>query len=414
MKKKKLWVLGIGIILAASLVFAVFVNQGMEAAVTDVKLGDIKKYVEDIGTVKCKEFKNVSIEGSGLIQSIHAEVGQQVKKGDLLLSMEKKELEIQLRNIEEKIKEIEADFEGSEIKNYAASVEKARIAAKQAEDAYKLAMDDYNDAKVLAEVGVLSSGELEQKEAVMKSAQALWDTAKLDLQQIETNTPDSIKAVYKAQLEQAALSRESLLHSLEKQNVRAPIDGVVLERKVEADTLGVPGTVAFVIGNVNTMEVEAYILAEDAADVRLGNEVEIIDRSEKKQVFEGKVVKIAPSAVEVISSLGVNQKKVKVTIEPLKHLGQLKHGYEADVRIITQRKKGVAVVPLSSVFDYRDNSCVFAVVDGKAVLRTVEKGIEDEESVEIVEGLKEGELILSEPDINIREGMRIKLDKSSK
>ncbi|KUO75130.1 MAG: hypothetical protein APF77_01900 [Clostridia bacterium BRH_c25] len=414
MKKKRIWALGIGIVLIASLVLIVFSNLGTEAAVTVVKSGDIKKYVEDIGTVKCKELKNVSIEGSGLIQVIPVEVGQQVKKGELLLSMEKKEPEIQLRNMDEKIKEIEASLEGSEIKNYATMVEKARIAVQQAEDAYELALDDYNDVKVLAEAGAASSEELKQKEAALKSAQALTDTAKIDLQQIEANTPDSVKAVYKAQMEQVVLSRESILHSLEKQEVKAPIDGVVLERNVEANTVGVPGTVAFVIGNVNAMEVEAFILADDAADIRLGNEVEIIERSEKKQVFEGKVVKIAPSAVEVTSSLGVNQKKVKITIEPLKPLGQLKHGYEADVRIITERKNGVAIVPLSSVFDYKENNCVFAVVEGKAVLRAVRKGIEDEESVEIIDGLKKGELVLSEPDINVKEGMKVKLSKPFK
>ncbi|HYE81998.1 MAG TPA: HlyD family efflux transporter periplasmic adaptor subunit [Clostridia bacterium] len=409
MKKKRIWTSGIGIVLVASLVLVVFSNQGAEVAVTGVKKGDIKKYVEDIGTVKCKELKTVSIEGSGLIQNVPVEVGQQVRQGDLLLSMEKTELEIQLRNMDEKIKEIEASLEGSEIKNYATTVEKARIAVQQAEDAYELALDDYDDAKVLAEAGAVSSEELKQKEAVLKNAQALMDTAKIDLQQIEANTPDSVKAVYKAQLEQVVLSRESILHSLEKQEVKAPIDGVVLERNVEANTVGIPGTVAFTIGNVDSMEIEAYILADDAADIRLGNEVEIIERSEKKQVFEGKAVKIAPSAVEVTSSLGVNQKKVKVTIEPLKLLDQLKHGYETDVRIITERKNGVAVVPLSSVFDYKDNNCVFVVVDGKAVLRAVEKGIEDEESVEIIDGLKEGELVLSEPDISIKEGMKIKL-----
>lgn len=411
MKKKRIWVLGIGIVLITSLVFMVFSNQGTEVDVTGVKSGDIKKYVEDIGTVKCKELKSVSIEGSGLIQNIPVEVGQQVKKGELLLSMEKKELDIQLRNVEEKIKEIEASLEGSEIKNYATMVEKAGIAVRQAEDAYELALDVYNDSRILAEAGVVSSEELKRREAALKSAQALMDTAKIDMQQIEANTPDSVKAVYKAQMEQVILNRESILHSLEKQEVKAPIDGVVLERNVEVNMVGVPGTVAFMIGNTSNMEIEVYILADDAADIRLGNEVEIIGRSEKKQVFEGKVVKIAPSAVEVTSSLGVNQKKVKVTVEPMRPLEQLKHGYEADTRIITERKNSVSIVPLSAVFDYKDNSCVFVVIDGKAVLRPVKKGIEDEESVEIVDGLKEGELVLSEPDINIKEGMKIKLKK---
>jgi len=48
------------------------------------------------------------------------------------------------------------------------------------------------------------------------------------------------------------------------------------------------------------------------------------------------------------------------------------------------------------------------------VLRAVRKGIEDEESVEIIDGLKKGELVLSEPDINVKEGMKVKLSKPFK
>lgn len=409
MKKKKVWAVAIGAALLISLVLAFSLTRGTAAEVAVVKKGDIKKYVEDIGTVRCKDLKTVCIEGSGLIQSISADVGQQVKKGDILLIMEKRRLEIQLASEDERIKEIEANFMGSGIKNYAGDVERARIALDKARGAYELALYDYNNAKVLVEAEAISRQEFKQKEAELKNAGALLDAAEVDLEQIEINTPESAGAAYQARLEQAALSRESISHSLEKQEVVSPIDGVVLEKKVEVNTVGVPGTVAFVIGDVGSIEVEAYILAEDAVNVNLGDEVEIAERSGNKQVIEGRVVKIAPGAVDVISSLGVNQKKVAVTVEPAVSSARLKHGYEVDVRVITERKSDVITVPLSSVFDYKDKDCVFAVVNGKTALRTVQKGIQDESFVEIMDGLKEGEIVLYEPDNDVREGMRIKV-----
>jgi len=411
MKKKKLWVMAIGIAALALLAIMLFSNQGAEMPVTDVTRGDIERYVEEIGTVKCEEQKTVSIEGNGLIEAVSADIGQPVRKGELLLSMEKKQLEIQLRNIDEKIKEIKATFDGSDVKNYASNLEKAKIAFERAEDAYALALDDYNKATVLAEAGAVSKEELKLKDTALKGAKAMKDTTELDLQQIEVNTPESVKAVYRAQLEQVVLSRESILHSIEKQEVRSPIDGVILERKVEANMIGVAGTVAFVVGNTGKLEVETYILADDVSDIRLGDEVEITERSQKKQTVDGKVVKIAPSAVAVTSSLGVNQKKVAVTIEPSSQSELLKPGYEVDARVITERKNGVVMVPLSSVFEYKGEDSVFAVVDGKTALRAVQKGIQDEDFVEITAGLKEGELVISEPDINVKEGMRIKQSK---
>lgn len=409
MKKKKLWILVIAILAVSLPVFMVFSNQGEDVELTVAEKGDIKEYVEDIGTVRCKEQKAASIEGSGLILEVNAEIGQQVKKGDLLLSMDKELLRIQLKDAEEKIKEIEASIQGSEIKNYASTVDKARIAVNRAKDTYEAALDDFNKAEVLSKAGAVSAAELKQREEALKAAKALMDTAEIDLQQIEANTPDSVKAVYKARLEQVMLSRESILRSLKKQELKSPIDGVILERNAEVNTVGVPGTIAFVVGNLDNVEIEAGILADEVTDIKLGDEAEIVERSGRKQVIAGKVVKIAPSAVAVTSSLGVNQKRVYVIIEPAEQSGLLRPGYEVDVRIITKSKKDILKVPLSSVFDYKGKDHVFAVVEGKAVLRAVKKGIQDEDFVEILEGLKEGELVLSEPDINTKEGMRVKL-----
>ncbi|MFR1803299.1 MAG: efflux RND transporter periplasmic adaptor subunit [Faecalispora jeddahensis] len=413
MKKKKLLLLGIGVVAAAALSVLYFSDQGTEVPVAVAQKADIRKYVEDIGTVKYKELRNASVEGSGLIQEIPVDVGQQVKRGDLLLSMEKADLQLQLENQDARIQEIKATFQGrSDVKNYASSIEKLKLAVTAAEDAYALATDDYHYAKLLAEQGALSAKELKAKETAMKSAQAQIESAKIDLEQMQANTPASVKAVYNAQLQQAELSRESLSRSLEKQEITSPIDGVILEKKVEVNTVSVPGTVAFVIANVDKMELEAYILADDAVNIQLGDETEIIDRSENRQTTTGKVAAIAPSAVEMTSSLGVNQKRVKVTIEPSGPLPQMKQGYEADIRIITQKKDDVLTVPLAAVFDYEGKSCVFAIHDGKTVLRTVKKGIQDQESVEILEGLKEGETVLSEPDVSIKEGMKVKPNPS--
>lgn len=408
MKKKIIWISVIAAAGIASLFIAL--NQGTAVAVDGVKKDGVKAYVEDIGTVKCRDTMIVCIEGSGLIQHIAAEVGMQVKKGDLLLSMDTRQLEIQIRESDERIKEIEAALAGSEIKNYATRVEKARIAVEQAETDLTTALNDAEKARILAAADAISRVELDQKEAALKNAQAAFNTARLNLQEIENNTPESIKSGYQAQMEQVALSRESLRYSLGKQVVTAPMDGIVLEKKVEVNTMGTAGTVAFVIGNMESIEMEAYILADDVPEIAPGDEVEIVQRSGDKKVISGKVAKIAPSATNVTSSLGVNQKKVAVTIELQDHAVSLQPGYEADVRVITGRRDDVPVVPLSSVFDYNDQSCVFVVENGRAVLRSIKKGLQDDSFVEVADGLKEGELVLSEPDLGIKEGMKIKLE----
>lgn len=368
LNKKLLWVIGILLVLAAGLGWTLS-KQGTSAETTLAQRGDIQKYVEETGEVKCSASTTVYLEGSGLIKRIVVEAGQQVQKGDLLLSMDQEQLEISLKN-------------AAELRNQA----KAQYAA--GEEAYNMALKDYDTTKSLVEAGAASAWELTQKEAALKSAEAA-------------------QSGNQAALEQAELSVANSSLALSKQQVLAPLSGTVLQKKVEVNAFGAPGTAAFVIGDTENLEVQAKILAEDAAGIQVGNKVDITVRTKEKQALEGTVVKVAPTAEDEVSSLGVKQKKVMVTIQPLEAKFFLLPGSEVDVRVITETKSGVVIVPAGAVFDYQGQSCVFTVEEGKAVLRTVQRGIQNESFSEITDGLQEGETVLSAPDNSIEEGTRI-------
>lgn len=368
LNKKLPWVIGIFLVLAACLGWTLS-KQGTPAETAPTKRGDIQKYVEETGEVKCSNSATVYLEGSGLIKSIAVEAGQQVQKGDLLLSMDQEQLKISL-------------------KNAAALLNQAKAQDAVGEEAYNTALKDYDNTKSLAGAGAASEWELTQKEAALKSAEA-------------------VRSGNKAALEQAELGVANSSLALSKQQVLAPLSGTVLGKKVEVNAFGAPGTAAFVIGDTENLEIQAKILAEDAAGIKAGNKVGITLRTEKKQELEGTVVKVAPSAEDEVSSLGVRQKKVTVTVKPLKSEVSLLPGSEVDVRVITETKSGVIIVPAGAVFDYRGQSCVFTVKEGKAVLRTVQRGIQNESFSEITDGLQEGEKVLSAPDNSIEEGTRI-------
>jgi HlyD family secretion protein len=114
-------------------------------------------------------------------------------------------------------------------------------------------------------------------------------------------------------------------------------------------------------------------------------------------------------AKNVVSSLGVNQKRFTVTIALAAGTGRLRPGADVDVKIVTANLPKAIKVPLSAVFDDQGRTHVFLVAKGKTVLRPVTKGIENDEAVEIKAGLKPGELILTRPDNTVKEGIRVKV-----
>jgi len=83
-------------------------------------------------------------------------------------------------------------------------------------------------------------------------------------------------------------------------------------------------------------------------------------------------------------------------------------GMNGDAEIITQKKEGVLLIPASAVWQREDKNYVWKVVGGKAKKQEVKIGSEAEDSVEILGGLVEGEMVISEKVSQIKEGQEIK------
>ena len=408
--KKFFWPAVITVICAVGAALYFSAERGVEVSTTTGSEGDIRRFVEDTAVVKCRDTRTVYIEGSGKIIDVTVEPGDSVIKGDVLVSMDKTDLELQLRDAQARIDAVMAQIRGTELENYANKIELARIAVQQAEIAYETAKSDLENAKKLYEGGALSREDFSKANKSYENAGAALESARLNLEEIKKGTPEYVKQGYKAQLEQAAILRDTIANSLKKQDVTAPINGVVLEKFVEKGSMAVPGTAALVVGDMSALELEANILADDIAGIEIGNEVEISGKALGDKILTGRVAKIAPAARTIMSALGVNQRRVPVTIELSGNGGPLKPGFNVDVKIITEVRTRVPVIPDRAVFEYEGQDFVFVVEGGKAVLRQVKKGIEGTDRVEILDGLSEGEKVIVKPGNNIKEGARIKPD----
>ncbi len=343
-----------------------------------------------------------------LLADISADVGDRVKKDDILLTLDTTDLEFQLKAAQAGIAASKAQLESTELKNYANKIKQAEAAVNQAKIMYDSDKRNFENAKGLYESQALSKDEYEKARDMCDVALAALNTANLQLADIKKGSPDYLKNSYMAQFEQAETRRDTIANSIKKQEVRSPADGTIIERLVDENLPAVPQMAAFIIEDTDRLEIEANVLSDDINKVQIGNEVEISGKPLGDEILKGKVTKIAPVAKAEMSSLGVSQNRVSVTIEINGDTSLLKPGFSVDAKIITANRKDILIVPDSSVFDYEGKSTIFVVENGKTRLRSVEKGIESDDLIEILGGLKEGEMILSKPDNSIKEGMRIK------
>lgn len=410
MKKKKLfWGITLIIICIVSGLVYVKMQVGQVVETSIVEKGEIKQYIEDIAVVQSNKRQTVYIEGVGKIDSIKVKVGDSVKKGDVLLTIDKADLELKLKDANSQIEAAKAHLASTDSSNYVNKIEIAEAALDTAKVNYESISRDLNNAKTLFEAGAISEQEFNKAEDAYKTAEVTLKSANIQVEDAKDGAPEYLKDGYVAVIEQAVILRDSVMREIKKQQVLASIDGIIIEKFVEENSIGATGTAAFLIGDIKSLELEANVLADDVYKVQIGNEVEVSGKAMGVSILKGKIVKIAPEAKNITSSLGVNQKRVPVTIEINDDTGLLKPGYDMDTKIITEIKSDALVVPDSSVFDYKGNSCVFVVDSGKAVIRQIKKGIESEKTIEVLEGLNQGDIIILKPDNNITEGMKIKI-----
>ncbi|MGE5607501.1 MAG: efflux RND transporter periplasmic adaptor subunit [Bacteroidota bacterium] len=348
MKGNKFWIYSLiitGIVLATVFIF----NQGVEMETMTVASGPIAETVEDTGTVKSRNSRTVYLETPGRIIEILVDKGDLIQKGDLLLKLDPTDQQL------------------------------TQIALHQAQNDYDLAQKDYEKIKQLYTAGAVSRKEYETAERACKNARETYEAAHLSLEK----------------------STESTL-------LRAPRAGMVLDKLVEPNLYAPQGTAAFVIGNLSDLEIEAEILADEAVNIRPGNPVVITGNAAGGRELKGTVAEVSPIAKNIISSLGINQKRRLITIALTGETGQLKPGVDIDVKIITKLKPNAIKVPLSAIFDRQGQTCVFVVKNGVAKIRQVDIKIENDEEVEIGAGLKPGEIIIVRPDNDLKEGTKIK------
>jgi HlyD family secretion protein len=230
------------------------------------------------------------------------------------------------------------------------------------------------------------------------------------------------KRLQGAVLEQQLAEAELILREYELRQMRArltsPVGGVILRREAFSEQFLPSGTALLEIGNLDDLEIEAEILSQEAGPIRIGNDVEIYGPTLGRDVGEGlrgTVHRIHPDAFTKISSLGVEQQRVRVDIrldeqgmKLCRSLG-IGIGYRVRVRIVTESRDQVLSVPRSSVFRNDQGSwSLFVVREGRLVEQAVDVGILNDDWVEIATGVEESEAVVLAPDSNLRSGDRVR------
>lgn len=376
-------------------------NKGKEVETAAVNEMTIVETVSATGKIQPETEIKISSEVSGEIIELPIKEGQLVKKGDLLVR-------------------INPDLYTSSLNRSVAGLSNTKAGLSQADATFKEAQANYNRNKTLFDKGIISKSEWDRVVATFEGAQAAKQAAYYGVQS-------------------AAATVTEAKDNLGRTTIYAPADGTVSLLSVELGervlgTQQMTGTEILRVANLNNMEVEVDVNENDIVKVSVGDSTNIEVDAYLKKEFKGIVTSISNSASNAVTADQVTNFKVKVRILKESYMDLLegkpesyspfRPGMTATVDIITKRKEKVIAVPISAVVMKSDTlgsnkievkpedgnnessvvqktdkklECVFVKDGDKAKIRIIKTGIQDDSNIEVIQGLKKGDVVIVGP-----------------
>jgi len=370
----------------------------------DLEPGDAVTAGQELVAIDLVPFEQAVAEAKAAVAELEAEIV--VKDDNRLEEIAAEDAAAAVKAAGEALKAADEEVAAQKARADRAAKDLVR---KQALAAKKIISDDeLDDAKLAAETSLIELRKQQFYRASLKAVIVAVDLYPRAVAQYVAKKGLE-RGVLVRRLAQAKARLALAQHRLRLAHVRSPIDGVVLERYEQGDCPLPAGQRLLLLGNLDQLEVVADVLTEDVLRLSPGSEVEL-EPAMGLDMIPGKVKLIEPAGFTKLSSLGVEQQRVKVIVALTGRHDHLGVSYRLQARFVTGTKSDALVVPRFSVLQAPDRSFyVFRIADRQLRRQAVKVGLRSDLELEIVEGLSPSDAIVARPDATMRDGMKVKV-----
>jgi len=273
-------------------------------------------------------------------------------------------------------------------------------------------------AKLLVDEGtmvhkgqVLALVNSDQINVQLRNAEAAHATAKADVARFESAYTTG--GVTKQQLDQVKLMLKNAEANLKSAqitagdaSIKAPIAGIINKKHVEQGSFVAPGAPLFDLVNVSQLKLRVNVDESHVANLKEGDVIEVKASVFPNDTFEGKVTFIAPKA-----DMALNY-PVDLLISNNKD-NKLRAGMYGSAYFDADKNQDtpMLLVPRNAFVGSVSSNLIYRVIDNKAVATSVVSGRNLGDFVEILEGLKEGEMVITSGQINLTDQAPVSIIK---
>jgi len=414
-RSKKIIFLVVGIVLILIIV-AVAGGRKKRAEVVTTDTVSRRTLVETVsasGKIQPEIEVKISAEVSGMILELPVNEGEIVEAGQLLVGINPDLYESALGRTEAALNSAKSQLASAKARKMQAQAQ--LLAASRA----------WERSQQLFAQGAISQAEFDQAQSTFEVSQAEVEAAEQSIQSADFS------------IRSAEASRREALDNLKRTRLISPQRGTVtaLTKEVGEAVLGtsmMQGETIMKISDLRTMEVNVEVNESDIVRVHVGDTASVEVDAFRDQTFLGIVTEIGNTALNAMDNMALNLNQVtnfgvKIRILPSSyaHLvsdsigtSPFRPGMSATVDIRTSSATNVLSVPIKAVTTRADTTsrigtasrreaetteqkedfiCVFVLAEGKARLRVIETGVQDNKYMEVKSGLNEGDVIIDGP-----------------
>jgi len=448
--------IGVGVVLLLAIIVAFTVHQSSKNVATvqtgKVQREDLATIVSASGEIRPKTYVNIGANAFGKITHLYVKEGDQVKKGQLLVQLENVQSSADVNANQAALQAAQTDAVAADA---ALNTSQADLQRAQADyDRNKL---DWERAQSLFKDGLIAKSDFDSRKNAWATADAGLVQAKARVAQAQAQNQSAIEHVTQAR---ANLTR--VTDVLQKTSYSAPYDGVVTNlpvREGESVVIGIQnamGSTLMTIADMSVITAEVKVDETDIVNVHLGQPAEIMIDAIPKTVFHGKVSEIGDNAIVRSSGVSTSQqttaseeaKDFKVVVTLTDPPPDLRPGLSTTAKITTATRSNALAVPIqaltmrskeqverqnnppgsvhaaapskevaSKMKKDKDDDMqgVFVVRNKKALFVPVTTGITGTTDIEVLDGLKEGdEVITGSYKVlrTLRPGSSVKIDNT--
>jgi RND family efflux transporter MFP subunit len=329
-----------------------------------VTRADLIEYITVVGNLIGEATVDVSPRASGRIEAVFVKLGDRVAKGQPVAKMDD-------RDLREQVAQIEANLD----------VNTATLTQRESD--LQVAKSTLDRLQATYDLGIASKQQLEDAQARHNSALAAV-------------------TVSKAQISQTRSRVDELKLNLSLTTILSPVDGFVGQRNLDPGAFAGTSTPILSVVDISTVRLVANLVEKDFRRIRPGVEATVEVDAFPGEQFAGQVSRVAPIFDPATRTAAME-------IEVPNPGFRLKPGMFARIRLLAERRNSVLAVPRNAIVDVEGKRGVFLIEEQIAHFVSVQTGLSDEERVEILSGVGEGQPVVTTGALALRDGDRVML-----